>query len=98
LTTMLPGKQTDFWIGLNDFHIEGTFFWTDSSPVKYTNWNENQTLQDDLQDCVYMTQAGRNTGRWDNVRCDETRGFICETSTLTEEDEVQKFPVALFQL
>lgn len=97
MATMLPGKQTDFWIGLNDFHFEGTFFWTDSSPVKYTNWNENQPLQG-LQDCVYMTQASRNAGRWNNSWCHETRGFICETSTITEEAEVQKFPVSLFQL
>lgn len=98
MTTMLPDNQTNFWIGLNDFHKEGTFLWTDGSLVKYTKWNENQPLQDDLQDCVYMTQAGGNAGRWDNVRCDETRGFICEKGTITEEAEVQKFPVPLFQL
>ncbi|MGD8311223.1 MAG: VPLPA-CTERM sorting domain-containing protein [Gammaproteobacteria bacterium] len=27
-----------FWIGLNDATVDGTFVWSDGSPVDYTNW------------------------------------------------------------
>ena len=31
------------WIGLQDFDNEGTFVWSDSSPLAgYTNWLNNQ--------------------------------------------------------
>ena len=82
LTTMLFEKKTNFWIGFNDIHLEGTFFWTDNSPVKYTNWNANEPRNwGSYRDCVHVTPFG-NSGRWNNVQCDQKKGFICETGVL----------------
>ena len=77
LTTMLAGKQSYFWIGLNDLFQDGTFFWADSSPVKYTNWGAKQPRRTRWYhpDCVMMNTFGR----WTNVNCYQTSGFVCET-------------------
>lgn len=77
---MLQDKQTNFWIGFNDIFLEGSFFWTDNSQVKYTNWNAKQPKGFGYSiDCVDLTQAGGNAGRWNNVACSQKKGFICET-------------------
>ncbi|PFX30431.1 Macrophage mannose receptor 1 [Stylophora pistillata] len=79
LTTMLLGKNDNFWIGFNDKHVEGSFFWTDNSPRKFTNWNANEpTGYGWNKDCVDMTPAGE-AGRWGTAQCDQIKGFICET-------------------
>ncbi|CAH3127383.1 unnamed protein product [Pocillopora meandrina] len=79
LTTMLLGKNDNFWIGFNDKHVEGSFFWTDNSPRKYTNWNVNEpTGYGWNKDCVDMTSSGE-AGRWGTAQCDQKKGFICET-------------------
>lgn len=79
LTTLLLEKKTNLWIGFNDMHQEGKFFWTDSSPTKYTNWNVNEPQNYGWRrDCVDMTPFG-HAGRWGTVQCDQQKGFICET-------------------
>lgn len=75
LITALIGWQSVFWIGLNDFHIDGTFYWTDSSPVKFTNWGAGQPSRSrTFPSCVSMTSFGR----WINRQCWQRRGYICE--------------------
>ena len=76
---MLLGKNDNFWIGFNDKHVEGSFFWTDNRPRKYTNWNVNEpTGYGWNKDCVDMTSSGE-AGRWGTAQCDQKKGFICET-------------------
>lgn len=79
LTTLLLEKRTSFWIGFNDRHVEGSFFWTDNSPRKYTNWNVNEPQNRGWsRDCVDMTPFG-DAGRWGTVQCWQKKGYICET-------------------
>ncbi|XP_067020488.1 macrophage mannose receptor 1-like [Acropora muricata] len=78
LITALIGRQSVFWIGLNDFHVDGTFYWTDSSPVKYTNWGAGQPSRG--WDCVSMTSFGR----WINRQCWQSWGYICEAGALPD--------------
>ena len=89
LTTLLQGKKTHFWIGFNDRHVEGSFFWTDNSPTKYTNWNVNEPQNYGWsRDCVDMTPYG-NAGRWGTVQCYQKKGFICETGLWKKCCELQ---------
>ena len=63
------------WIGLNDIALEGTFTWTDGSPLDWENWivvfppEWAQYL-----DCVsYHAILG-----WMTYPCDEERAFMCK--------------------
>ncbi|XP_044179085.1 uncharacterized protein LOC114946811 isoform X1 [Acropora millepora] len=81
LITALIGRQSVFWIGLNDFHIDGTFYWTDNSPVKFTNWGAGQPSRGrTFPSCVSMTPFGR----WINRQCWQRRGYICEAGALPD--------------
>ena len=44
------------WIGLNDVTTEGTFVWSDGSPVSYTNWALGEPS---FNDYVYVSSDGR---------------------------------------
>ena len=85
LITALIGTQSVFWIGLNDFLTDGTFYWTDSSPVKFTNWGTGQpSSSQGFPNCVSMTSFGR----WINRQCSQSRGYICEAGG----SKMYKFP------
>ena len=55
------------------------FYWSDNSKVDYTYWNVNQpsdTLFGQLEECVEMF----TDGSWNDVSCEDIRGFICKDS------------------
>ena len=54
------------WIGFNDIASEGSFVWTDGSPVTYTNWNSGEPNNIGDEDCTHM--FGPN-GLWNDIRC-----------------------------
>ncbi|XP_044179134.1 macrophage mannose receptor 1-like [Acropora millepora] len=76
LIMAISGRQSHFWIGLNDFLTEGTFYWTDSSIITFTNWNTGQPSKKGhvFPTCVSMTPSGR----WKNRECGQRWGYICE--------------------
>ena len=57
------GGSSALWIGLNDIDSEGTFVWSDGSPVTYTNWvpgepNDYFGFGVMGEDCTLMTASG----------------------------------------
>ena len=56
--------QSGYWVGLSDAATEGTFVWSDGTPLTYTNWyqgspaNANNTASNDY---VYFLTTG---GAW----------------------------------
>ncbi len=61
------------WIGLNDRQVEGTFEWTDGSPVDFVAWTTNSPKPlGEAEDCVVSSPWG-----WSDVLCDLEHAFIC---------------------
>ncbi|KAJ8338949.1 hypothetical protein SKAU_G00357350 [Synaphobranchus kaupii] len=67
------------WIGLSDIIHEGKFAWIDGSPVKYTNWAEKEPNNngDQGEHCASMSHSILVTGRWNDDKCHESRGWVC---------------------
>ncbi|CAN5783070.1 hypothetical protein BH11MYX2_BH11MYX2_24790 [soil metagenome] len=63
------------WLGLSDQAVEGTFVWTDGTPLGFTAWSSGEP-NDDLgrEDCVEMWRAGQ----WNDRLCSDNLHFVCE--------------------
>jgi hypothetical protein len=68
----LGGVDRRIWIGFNDVSLEGSFEWSDGTPVKYTNWNPGEPNNSGgVED--YAELLGSN-GRWNDLN-DAGAGF-----------------------
>ena len=65
------------WINFNDQASEGSWVWSDGSPVTYTNWLSGQPDNSGNEDCGQIhTQA--NGWKWGDWRCGMgTSHLIC---------------------
>ncbi len=77
----LTGGADQYWIGLSDTDIEGTFAWVDGEPLDFANWASGQP--DDAggaEDCVEINHPGFAAGAWNDTGCMDTdlAGFVCE--------------------
>uniref|UniRef100_A0A914VAQ0 Uncharacterized protein n=1 Tax=Plectus sambesii TaxID=2011161 RepID=A0A914VAQ0_9BILA len=74
-TSTLNASACDqFWIGGNDFNVNGQFAWADGSPWQYTNWAPGQP--DLTQNCV--SSSALKTRLWKTEDCGVENCFICE--------------------
>jgi hypothetical protein len=64
-----------YWIGLSDTVLEGTFAWTDGTPLGYTNWLAGEPNGGAAGDCVNI-RAGTDT--WADLTCTTSLDFVCE--------------------
>ena len=62
-----------YWIGLNDFAVEGTFVWTDGSGLSYTDWKSGEPSKGLTEDCVRVEQND-----WWDSDCLRMLRYICE--------------------
>lgn len=61
-----------YWLGLTCLSAS-TCYWTDGSPLNYTNWETGNPLLD-LGNCAYILASGR----WVSAGCDNTYyGAFC---------------------
>ena len=81
----LTSESDHVWIGLNDIEDEGSFQWTDGSPVDYTNWAPGQPDNLADSDCVYLLPDGT----WDDAQCEwsasgntPAKAYVCETPVI----------------
>ncbi|XP_072104393.1 uncharacterized protein [Mobula birostris] len=73
--------RTRHWIGLSDAASEGDWRWVDGTDYYSSSryWDEGEPNNDkDAEDCVEIL----DTGKWNDLPCDERRYWICETSAL----------------
>ena len=55
MTVLGTSDDSQYWIGFNDILTEMNFMWSDGSPVRYTNWAENEPNNyRQSEDCVGM--------------------------------------------
>ena len=72
------------WLGGKDKRREGRWVWIDGGiqtyPIRYTNWDSNEpNNHNGNEDCLVTNWDGYGVGhgRWNDVPCNHTYGFIC---------------------
>ncbi|MEZ4239188.1 MAG: lectin-like protein [Myxococcota bacterium] len=67
----------EFWIGLDDRSVEGTWHWDDDSNVWYTHWDTDEPNNGGgygAENCVVLMRDGH----WDDRDCGNEERFVCE--------------------
>ena len=65
------------WFGANDIQNEGSFRWTDGSPVVFTSWGYDEPNNSGgAENCVHIYKDKSNM--WNDARCTYKFFFICE--------------------
>ena len=70
--------EGNWWIGLNDRDVEGTFRWHDGTTAVFLPWNEDEPNDGGglfgAEDCVELLPPGT----WNDQGCEDPRPFVCE--------------------
>jgi hypothetical protein len=56
---------SNYWIGLNDINVEGTFVWVDGSTSSYRQWDTDEPNNSQNEDCGELL-ANRY---WNDLHC-----------------------------
>ncbi|XP_026212317.1 CD209 antigen-like protein E [Anabas testudineus] len=67
-----------FWIGLRDFHEEGTWKWLDGTVLVEGYWNDGEPNDVNDEDCAAVYARENFFKAWNDVRCGATMKWICE--------------------
>lgn len=69
-------QGNSWWIGLDDLADEGSFVWTDGSPVDFESWAPGEPNDyDQVEDCGHIADwAG---GAWNDLYCDAAIPYVC---------------------
>uniref|UniRef100_UPI0037E71677 C-type lectin domain family 4 member E-like n=1 Tax=Semicossyphus pulcher TaxID=241346 RepID=UPI0037E71677 len=76
--------KQDSWIGLSDRDNEGTWKWTDDTPLTLKFWWSKQPDNGDgdprwgEEDCVHIITNEKLEENWNDRRCDVSMKWICE--------------------
>ena len=75
----------DFWLGANDKETEGSWLWTDGTPVSWTNWNSGEPDGEEKANCARM----RPDGKWSDSMCSKRRPFLCSVQVRNKLSEMR---------
>lgn len=74
----------NYWIGLTDEAVEGTFVWDDGSKLEYSGWNIGEPNDyRAAEDCVQI----RKGGGWNDISCSYTSPFVCQYSGFKNDED-----------
>jgi hypothetical protein len=77
VTDTYPDVQ--WWTGLNDLDLFGTWSWDDGSNVAFTKWNAANNEPNNLGGDEHCMEFGwYDDGSWNDVWCGEVQNYICE--------------------
>jgi hypothetical protein len=66
----------EWWIGLHDLVTEGSFEWTDSTPLDFETWSPGEPNNTGEEDCGHLASwAG---GLWNDIPCDVPAFYVCQ--------------------
>lgn len=68
------GSPGDFWIGFNDIATEGTWVWTDESPVNFTAWIPGQPSNSGGNEDCGQYYIG---DQWNDNNCNARMASVC---------------------
>ncbi|KAM6999953.1 C-type lectin domain family 4 member E-like [Tautogolabrus adspersus] len=72
------------WIGLSDRDNEGTWKWTDGTPLTQAYWARGEPNNDGghpiygEEDCVQLATERKKEENWNDLNCGSSIGWICE--------------------
>lgn len=70
---LMPGN---WWIGLSDVALEGTFVWTDSTPLDHTSWAGGEPNNaGGIENCAHLWDAAG--GEWNDIPCNTAMSYVC---------------------
>jgi hypothetical protein len=68
--------QTEWWIGINDIEQEGSFAWSDGTPVDFTAWNDGEPNNaGGAENCGHFTSWAE--ARWNDIPCGNFYPYFC---------------------
>ncbi|XP_073463770.1 C-type mannose receptor 2 [Aquarana catesbeiana] len=76
---LLTGYSSTLWIGLNDLNVNGGWQWSDGSPLKYLNWENDQPSNSEEENCAVIRTE--TLGAWQNRNCYNALPYVCKKSS-----------------
>ncbi|KAL3837095.1 hypothetical protein ACJMK2_022476 [Sinanodonta woodiana] len=70
-------KARSLWIGSDMLHPEEERAWSNGEKLSYENWAKGEPNNVDMENCVILRT---NNSMWNDVKCTEKNGYICENS------------------
>ncbi len=67
-------RDGDYWVGLSDQEIEGTFEWVDGRDRGRPSWGDGEPNDSGGEDCAHL----RGDGRLNDAGCNGNLGVMCE--------------------
>jgi cysteine-rich repeat protein len=75
LLRRISGPSSEYWIGLTDQAVEGTWTWSNGKAAVWTNWEPNEPNNSGDEDCVSV----RPQGGWNDWSCtNKLLPYACE--------------------
>ncbi|KAK3582968.1 hypothetical protein CHS0354_027084 [Potamilus streckersoni] len=89
ITNHLTGfKSPGLWIGATNLNVRSGFQWIDGNGFAFINWAPGEPNNvNNNEHCGEMITGGPLRSKWNDINCENQRGYICEktwgTTTMT---------------